>query len=85
MNYIMSNLYVKKESSKDKIMQQVENWAQGYNAPPLWFIVSLVLLASIAVVVVTAASIYCMQKGYSFFGVSWNKGTSGQVGVGCLR
>ncbi|KMK76208.1 hypothetical protein [Alkalihalobacillus pseudalcaliphilus] len=85
MNYIMSNLYVKKESAKDKIMQWIENWTQGYNGPPFWFIVSLIVLAAIAIIVITAASIFCMQKGYSYYGVDWKKGNVGQIGVGCLR
>lgn len=85
MNYIMSHLYVKKESAKDQIMQRIENWALGYNMPPIWFIVSLVLIAALGIVVLVGASVYCMQKGYRFWGVDWSRGNVGQIGVGCLR
>lgn len=85
MNNISTSLYLKKESAKELIMQRIENWTQGYDAPPLWMIVSLVVLAALAIIIVTAASIYCMQKGYGYFGVNWSKGNAGQIGVGCLR
>lgn len=85
MNNVSMKLYFQKENAKEKIMRKIENWTQGYNAPPFWAIVSLIVLAALAIVVVTAAAIYCSMNGYRYFGVNWSKGNVGQIGVGCLR
>ncbi|WP_017472491.1 hypothetical protein [Amphibacillus jilinensis] len=85
MTNAMVQMYFRKERFKDNLIQKVYDRIEGYNAPPLWAIVALIVLAALAIVVVTAASIWCMRRGYRFFGVDWKRGNAGQVGVGCLR
>lgn len=85
MNSVMIQMYFGAQTLKDRFVRKIYNVAEGYNAPPLWAIVSLIVLAALAIIVVVAASIWCSSRGYKYFGVDWNRGSTGFVGVGCLK